>query len=86
VDVREGRALDRFPEMIADLREETKAFLLFLEASDEVLQRRFSETRRPHPIAGEGTLLEKIRRERERIEPVAGHGRPRHRYVQVQHP
>ncbi len=70
VDIREGRALERFPQVIADLREETKGFLLFLEASDEVLQQRFSETRRPHPIAGEGTLLEKIRRERERMAPV----------------
>ncbi len=70
VDIREGRALERFPQVIADLREETKGFLLFLEASDEVLQQRFSETRRPHPIAGEGALLEKIRRERERMAPV----------------
>jgi len=70
VDVREGRALDRFPKVLADLREETRAFLLFLEASDEVLQRRFSETRRPHPLAGEGSLLDKIRRERDRLAPV----------------
>jgi UPF0042 nucleotide-binding protein len=70
VDVREGRTLGRFPEVIADLREEAKVYLLFLEAADEVLQRRFSETRRPHPLAGEGSVLEKIQRERERLAPA----------------
>ncbi|MBI1352949.1 MAG: RNase adapter RapZ [Acidobacteria bacterium] len=70
VDVREGRALSRFPEIFAEIKQETKAFLLFLEASDSVLQRRFSETRRPHPLAGEGSLLEKIQREREQLSAV----------------
>lgn len=70
VDVRGARALDRFPELIDDLRNEAKVFLLFLEASDEVLQRRFSETRRPHPLGGSDSLLDKIRGERTQMEPI----------------
>ena len=70
VDVREGRGLERFPAVFAELKQEMSAFLLFLEASDAILQRRFSETRRPHPLAGQGSLLEKIRSEREQLAPV----------------
>ncbi|MCH9648092.1 MAG: RNase adapter RapZ [Deltaproteobacteria bacterium] len=46
--------------------------LLFLEASDEALVRRFSETRRPHPLAREGSVIEGIRREREELAEVRG--------------
>ena len=69
VDVREGQSLRRLPAVLADIRLETQAMLIFLEASDEVLQRRFSETRRPHPL-GEGPLSEKIAHERERLAPI----------------
>ena len=44
--------------------------LLFLEAADDVLLCRFSETRRPHPMAGEGSVVEGIARERKLLEPV----------------
>ncbi len=44
--------------------------LLFLEASDDVLLCRFSETRRPHPMAGEGSVADGIARERKLLEPV----------------
>src|SRR5712692_5224788 len=50
VDIREGTALGRFPAMLRAIRKQLPVQLLFLEASDEVLQRRFSETRRPHPL------------------------------------
>lgn len=70
IDVREGRALQRLPEVLSEIREETQAMVIFLEASDEVLQRRFSETRRPHPIAGDSPLGEKIAFERERLGPI----------------
>jgi RNase adapter protein RapZ len=65
VDIREGTFLGEFPERLAGLRASgLNVFVLFLEASDEALLRRFSETRRPHPAEeGEG-LLESIRRER----------------------
>lgn len=44
--------------------------ILFLEASDDVLLQRFSETRRPHPMAGNGSVAEGIARERTLLEPV----------------
>lgn len=65
IDIREGRFLAEFGARLRELRASgLKVFVLFFEASDDVLSRRFSETRRPHPAeAGEG-LLESIRRER----------------------
>jgi RNase adapter protein RapZ len=66
VDIREGRFLSEFERALTVLREQgLRVFVLFLEASDEVLQRRFSETRRPHPAETGGGLLEAIRDERE---------------------
>lgn len=70
VDVREGEALVRFPSIYRELRQEVTAMLLFLEAKDEDLQRRFSETRRPHPLAEGGTVIQKIKAEREKLAPV----------------
>lgn len=46
--------------------------ILFLEASDEALVRRFKETRRRHPLAPEGSVLEGIRAERQLLEPLRG--------------
>ena len=66
VDVREGAFLDHFPEVLRHLREEENPVtLLFLEASDDVIIRRFSESRRPHPLAVNEPLEAGIRRERE---------------------
>ena len=66
IDIREGRFLSEFPERLRELRASgLRVFVLFFEASDEALVRRFSETRRPHPAeAGAGGVLESIRRER----------------------
>src|ERR1022692_4853584 len=50
VDIREGQALERFPALFNRLRRTVPTRLLFLEADDAVLIRRFSETRRPHPL------------------------------------
>ncbi|OHC82707.1 MAG: RNase adaptor protein RapZ [Rhodospirillales bacterium RIFCSPLOWO2_12_FULL_67_15] len=49
-----------------------KARLVFMDAADEVLQRRYAETRHRHPLAGEGPLLEGIRRERRLLRTVRG--------------
>ena len=72
IDVREGTFLDEFPAMYDALRrgEGRQARLLFFEADDDALIRRFSETRRPHPLAGEGTLEVGIRRERQLLAPL----------------
>ena len=69
VDVREGRLLDHFPEILRDLRAKgASVSLLFFESSDDVLKRRFSETRRPHPMAVEGASLEEaIQSERDAL-------------------
>lgn len=65
-DVRAPGFADEFPRLIAEIdRERTETTLLFLEASDEVLVRRFSETRRPHPLAPDRPVVEGIQRERE---------------------
>jgi UPF0042 nucleotide-binding protein len=71
LDVRNPGFAARFPEILAHVRERVPAMrLLFLDASEESLIRRFSETRRPHPLAGERSLLEALRRERKLLEDV----------------
>ena len=71
VDVREGAALTSFPTLLREISEETDALLLFLEASDEALVRRFSETRRPHPLGAQaGGVPEGIAAERIRLAPI----------------
>lgn len=67
VDIREGEALRRFPDMFRELQGANRVLLLFLEASDEVLQRRYSETRRPHPLGTQDTVLANISVERETL-------------------
>jgi len=65
-DVRAPGFAEEFPRLFAEIdRERIEPTLLFLEASDEVLVRRFSETRRPHPLAPDRPVIEGIRRERE---------------------
>ena len=69
VDVREGSFLSRFPKVFRKLRvmPGLEPALIFLEASDTALVRRFSETRRPHPLARDRSVSEGIREERERL-------------------
>lgn len=70
VDVREGPGLRGFPKVLAQLKKEASATLLFLTADDDVLQRRYSETRRPHPLGQGPSVLEQIRTERDRLAPI----------------
>jgi RNase adapter protein RapZ len=66
INIREGQFLSEFERALHGLRDQgLRVFVLFLEASDDALQRRFSETRRPHPAETGGGLLEAIRHERE---------------------
>jgi len=59
IDVREGSFLEGFPEILRQLREgAAPVTLLFFDCSDEVLKRRFSETRRPHPMGSQLATLE----------------------------
>ena len=65
IDIREGSFLADFKKQLAALRATgLKVYVLFLEASDEVLQHRFSETRRPHPAGKKKGLLQAIIEER----------------------
>jgi UPF0042 nucleotide-binding protein len=68
VDVREGEYLANMVETIEELRSRGhRVDVLFLEASDETLVRRYHETRRRHPLAGEGNVLDGIRAERKAL-------------------
>ncbi|MDQ3372294.1 MAG: RNase adapter RapZ [Acidobacteriota bacterium] len=70
INIRERHFFSEFSTEIKKLKKKLSPFILFFEASDEVLQRRFSETRRPHPAdKGEG-LLNAIRAEKEAIKEV----------------
>lgn len=72
IDVREREALGRFPTVYRRLQRQggTRVRLLFLDADDAVLQRRFSETRRPHPLAGSRSVAEGLAEERRLLAPI----------------
>jgi len=68
VDAREGSFLDGLFDILEDLRRDGHLVrVVFLDSSDEVLVRRFSESRRPHPLAPGGSAVAGIRAERERL-------------------
>lgn len=84
IDIREGRFLGDFPQQLKALRAHgLNVFVLYLEASDEVLQKRFSETRRPHPadkghrltkaILSERTAMNRIRALADQIIDTSAH-------------
>ena len=70
VDIREGDHLKKLPAIINALRKQLNTTVLFLEASDESLLRRFSETRRPHPLGKEGSVRDALAKERRQLKPI----------------
>lgn len=70
VDIREGEGLHRFPETFDHIKESVSTRLIYLEADDETIMRRFSETRRPHPLGVEQTIRESIAAERQKLAPI----------------
>jgi UPF0042 nucleotide-binding protein len=70
VDVRGGKLFSDVQEAIEALRENSLVRVLFLEATDDSLVRRFEQVRRPHPLQGDGTLLDGIALERSRMAAV----------------
>ncbi len=71
VDLRAEQFLQSWPEVLTGLRSMGHHVeVIFLDASDEVLLHRFSETRRPHPLAGDGPIQEGIARERHALEEM----------------
>jgi len=69
-DIREGDQLLKLPAVIRSLKKQLKTTVLFLEASDEALLRRFSETRRPHPLGKESTVKSALAKERRLLRPI----------------
>src|SRR4030095_3618074 len=71
VALRGGQFLGACPRVLAKLRAAANHIqILFFDASDNVLLRRFSETRRPHPLAGQGAIQDGISRERKALESI----------------
>lgn len=70
VDVRGRSLFSDLPEAMRTLQAGRQVRVVFLDASDAVLVRRFEAVRRPHPLQGDGTILDGIRRERERLAPL----------------
>ncbi len=72
VDVREGRNLSRLPGVYRKLkrRGDLQASLVFLEADQDILVRRFSESRRPHPLGRRMSPVEAVKEERRQTAPL----------------
>jgi UPF0042 nucleotide-binding protein len=72
VDLRGGaQFLQALPQVLSDMRNARHHVqVVFFDASDDVLLRRFSETRRPHPLAGEGSIQDGISLEREALQSI----------------
>ena len=70
VDIREGESLKKFPSIYKSLRRELRTTLVFLEAADDMLVRRYSETRRPHPLGKDATVAQSIESERATLSSI----------------
>ena len=70
IDVREGPTLDRLPEILKSVKTVLRTRVVFLDAQDAVLVRRYSETRRPHPLRKSETVWRSIVEERQLLDPI----------------
>jgi RNase adapter protein RapZ len=70
VDVREGRQLEELPAIVKAVRRITATKVLFLEASDSILLRRYSETRRPHPLGTNTSVKASLSTERKHLRQI----------------
>lgn len=70
IDIREAKFLTEFPKILKSIRENELPRVIFMEASDEVIVKRFSESRRPHPLKRESSIWEKIELERKSLEEI----------------
>jgi UPF0042 nucleotide-binding protein len=70
VDVREGAKLEDLPGILKFVRRMIPTKVVFLEASDEVLLRRFSETRRPHPLGADSSVKSALKEERQHLRSI----------------
>ncbi|MCK9362653.1 MAG: RNase adapter RapZ [Syntrophales bacterium] len=71
MDLRENEFLEKYPQIFVQLKEKGyRIEIIFLDASDETILHRFSETRRVHPLAPRGSILDGIRLEKEKLAPL----------------
>lgn len=71
MDLREQEFLEKYPRIFVDLKKKGyRIEILFLDASEETILHRFSETRRVHPLSPRGSILEGIRLEKEKLAPL----------------
>ena len=70
VDVREGTKLEKLPAIVKGVKRAIPTIVVFLEASDAALIRRFSETRRPHPFGADAPVRASLAAERRRLKPI----------------
>jgi RNase adapter protein RapZ len=70
VDAREGAQLAKLPPLLKHLRRQHPIALVFIEAGEDALLRRYSETRRPHPFGKHLSVRESLRHERKMMEPI----------------
>jgi UPF0042 nucleotide-binding protein len=70
VDAREGAQLQKLPGLLTHLRKDHPISLVFIEAHDDALLRRYSETRRPHPLGKDFSVRESLLHERELMAPI----------------
>ena len=70
VDAREGSQLQKLPGLLTHLRKDHPISLVFIEANDEALLRRYSEPRRPHPLGQDYSVRESLLHERELMAPI----------------
>jgi RNase adapter protein RapZ len=70
VDAREGTQLDKLPPLLKHLRKDHSITLVFIDATEDALLRRYSETRRPHPLGKDFSVRESLHHERALMEPI----------------
>ena len=70
VDVREGSSLEKLPGILKSVKRMIPTKVIFLEADDAALLRRYSETRRPHPLGTDAPVRASLREERRHLKPI----------------
>src|SRR5271157_4901151 len=70
VDVREGTQLEKLPAILKSVKRLLPTRVIYLEASDAVLLRRFSETRRPHPLGTDAPVWSSLMAERRHLKAI----------------
>lgn len=70
LDIREGAGIDRLPSTLQAVRKVVKSTVVYLEAEDDILIRRYSETRRPHPFGMSKSVKSSLAQERKRLAPI----------------